>query len=242
MHRRAHSEIVSIHEARALLGLKGNVDGADLTAAFRTAIKAARPDQGGDDIQFRRTIAAWRLLQAEAAKPLALAAPDAPPAALPVISITPLEAVFGGKVVVRIGNRTLRVDVASGLRTGDLLRLSGAGLDGGSLCLSVLIRAADGLSALGNDLHMVWPTSPRLIEDGGRVEIETYAGTRSAWITPGLTAPIRLRLRDLGLPGRDDRQTGHLFVTLIRNVEASTPAEDALSRFTQVWTPERLAA
>ena len=242
MHSRVHSEIVSIHEARALLGLTGHVDGPDLTAAFRRAVKAARPDQGGDDVQFRRTIAAWRLLQAEAAKPRALAAPDGPPAALPVISITPLQAVHGGKAILRIGNRTLRVDVASGVRTGDVLRLSGAGIDGRNLCLTVLIRAADGLSALGNDLHMIWPTSPRLIEDGGRVEIETHAGTRSALITPGLTAPIRLRLRDLGLPAREDRPNGHLFVTLTRNAAASSKAEDALSRFTQVWTPERLAA
>lgn len=243
MHARPRSEIVSIHEARALLGLAGPVDGAGLTAAFRAAIKSARPDRaGGDETRFRRTIAAWRLLQAEAGKPLALAAPDLHPATLPVISITPLQAVFGGKAIVSIGTRTLRVNVASGARTGDRLRLNGAGLDGESVCLSVLIRAADGLSAMGNDLHMVWPTSPRLIEDGGRVEIETHGGIKSAWITRGLTSPICLRLRDMGLPERDDRPAGHLFVTLVPNGEASTPAEDALSRFTQVWTPERLAA
>jgi hypothetical protein len=78
--------------------------------------------------------------------------------------------------------------------------------------------------------------------DGGRIEIETHAGTRSAWLTPGLQSPVRLRLRDLGLPARGSHRTGHLFVTLFASEVAPSAAEDMLARFTRVWTPDRLAA
>ena len=89
---------------------------------------------------------------------------------------------------------------------------------------------------------MTAPVSLRLLEDGGRVEIHTHAGARSAWVAPGLTTPVRLRLRGLGLPGRGSRPAGHLFATLIPCSEAPSAAEDLLSRFTRAWIPERLAA
>lgn len=243
MTARLQSEIVSIYEARALLGLTGAVDGPVLTETFRKAIKAARPDlPGGDETRFRRTIAAWRLLQAQAAKPLPLAAPPSRQTPLPVVGITPTQALQGGKTTVRVNGRTLRVNLSPGLRTSDEIRLKGAGPEGRNLRLPVLIRATDGVTVLGNDIHMTWPTAARLIDDGGRVEIETHAGPRSAWITPGLTGTICLRLRDLGLPARGSRAAGHLFVTLIRSADTPSAAEDLLSRFTRVWTPERLAA
>lgn len=243
MSPRPQSEIASIAEARDLLGLDGPVDGAALTAAFRRAIKAARSGlPEGDETVFRRTIAAWRLLQAQGDRPLTLAAPAMRTSAPPVVGITPLQALKGGRADVRLGDRTLRVKLVPGLRTGDHLRLTGVGADGGALHLPVLIRPSDGLSVLGGDLHMTWSTPPRLIEDGGRIEIETHAGMRSAWITPGLTVPVCLRLRDLGLPARGSRPAGHLFVTLTPSADAPSAAEDLLSRFTRVWTPERLAA
>jgi len=242
MSARPQSEIVSIDEARRLLGLTGPVEGDALTAAFRTAIKAARPGlPDGDEVLFRRTIAAWRLLQTQAAAPLALAAPSMR-ASPPVVAITPLQALRGGQAEVRLGSRILRVRLVPGLRTGDHVRLKGAGTDGGPLHLPILIRPSGGLSVLGTDVHMHWAAPSRLIEDGGRIEIETHAGARSAWITPGLAGPIRLRLRDLGLPARGSRPAGHLFVTLTPSADTRSAAEDLLSRFTRVWTPERLAA
>jgi curved DNA-binding protein len=88
---------------------------------------------------------------------------------------------------------------------------------------------------------MIWPVTPRLLEDGGRLEIETHAGPRSAWIIAGLTPP-KVRLKGLGLPARGRRPQGHLFVTLSPSEDAPSAAEDLLVRFTRVWTPDRLAA
>lgn len=240
---RLQSGIVSIQDAYDLLGLTGPGEASALTAAFRRAIKAAQPGRpGGDETRFRRIIAARQLLETRRSPPLALAAPLNPAAALPVVRITPHEAVNGGRTDVRLGTRLLRVRIAPGLRTGDHVRLRGAGEDGSALLLPVLIRPSDGLSVIGSDLHMVWPTLPRLLEDGGRIEIRTHAGPRSAWITPGLTGPVCLRLRDLGLPARGGRPAGHLFVTLTPGTDAPSAAEVLLSQFTRVWTPERLAA
>ncbi|MGZ9098692.1 MAG: DnaJ C-terminal domain-containing protein [Brevundimonas sp.] len=239
MRARSHPEVASTREAYALLGLTGPADGAALTAAFRAAVKAARPDRpGGSEARFRQVIAAWRLLQARDA-PKVLAAPAR--ATAPVLGLTPLLALGGGSTDLRLGARTLRIQVPPGLRTGDHLRLRGAGVDGADLYAPVLIRGADGVSAIGDDLYMTCAVPPRLLEDGGRLEIDTHAGPRSVWLV-GAPQPMRLRLRNLGLPARGGRPQGHLFVTLRPSEDAPSAAEDLLVRFTRVWTPDRLAA
>ena len=240
MHARSASEIVSQREALALLGLSARVEGEALTAAFRAAIKTARPDgPRGDADRFRRIIAAWRLLQTRDA-PLALTAPAHQSPTLPVVDITAMAALKASAVEVLIGARRLRIRVPAGMRTGDHLRLKGAAEEDGDLFLPVLIRASEGLSAVGDDLYMTAHVSPRLLEDGGRLEVETHDGPRSVWIVAG--QPPRLRLKHLGLPARGTRPQGHLFVTLRACEDAPSPAEDMLSRFTRVWTPDRMAA
>jgi len=241
MRARSHSEVASIDEAYALLGLIGPAEDAALTAAFRAAVKASHPSAAdGNEDRFRRVIAAWRLIQ-ERDRPLALAAPTRSPPSPPVVTIGPMDALNGGHVAVRLGGRTLDVRLPKGMRSGEHLRLRGAGDNGMDVYLPVLIRAAGGLRALGDDLFMDWPVPTRLMEDGGRLEIATHAGARSAWIVAG-QAPLRLRLRDLGLPARGTRRQGHLFVSLQPSDDVPSAAEDLLVRFTRVWTPDRLAA
>lgn len=241
MRTRSHSEVASLAEAHALLGLTGPVEGEALTAAFRAAVKAAHPSTaGGDAERFRKVIAAWRLIQ-DGNRPLALAGPTLRPPSPPVVAIGPTDALNGGQVAVRLAGRTLNIHLPKGLRSGDHLRLRGAGAGGADVYLPVLIRAADGLRVLGDDLFMDWPVPTRLMEDGGRLEIDTHAGARSAWIVAG-QAPLSLRLRDLGLPARGSRRQGHLFVNLQPSDDIPSAAEDLLVRFTRVWTPDRLAA
>ncbi|MDP3405570.1 MAG: DnaJ C-terminal domain-containing protein [Brevundimonas sp.] len=233
----------TLSEAFAVLGLHGPMDQEAVTRAFRLAVKTARPDtDGGDAERFRRVIAAYRLIQSTGERPAALAAPAQASATLPVVGLTPQQAIAGGRVEVRLGGRTLRIVAPAGMRTGEHLRLRGAGPEGGDLYLPVLIRPTDGLSAFGDDLFMDWSVPLRLLCDGGRVEIDTHAGVRSAWVTPGLHTPVRLRLRDLGLPARGSRPQGHLFVALKPSRDAPSAAEDLLARFTRVWTPGRMAA
>lgn len=247
MRARSAPEIASASEAYALLGLSGPAGDPVLHAAFRAAIKAARPDApGGDEVRFRRVIAAWRLIQqaspaAALAAPAPAPAPAPPPPMAPTVTISPATALGGGVAEVRLGRRRLTVTIPPGLRTGERLRLRGAAAAGGDLFLPVLIRGCDGLSAIGDDLYMTWPVPARLLEDGGRLEIDTHAGPRSAWLVGGCQPP-RLRLKGLGLPARGARPQGHLFVALEPSHDAPSAAEDLLVRFTRVWTPDRLAA
>ena len=237
----------SFMDARRLLGLDGPAGPQALAAAFRIAVKASRPDQpGGDADRFRRVIAAYRLLQTETR---ALPAPRkrsetshaqgtrSAPLPPPLVVLTPMQALTGGSVIVKAWGRSLLVHVPPGVRTADRIRLK----DGPSL-LRVLIRPADGLSVLGADLFMDWPIAPRLMRDGGRIEIDTHAGLQSAWLVPDMVEPVRLRLPGLGLPARGKRAAGDLFVKLIPSDDLPSAAEDMLLRFTRVWTPERMAA
>ncbi len=233
----------SLNEAFAVLGLHGPAEQAALARAFRLAVKAARPDlPGGDAERFRRVIAAYRLIQARGLRPVALAAPIEQPAALPVVGLTPRQALQGGWTSVQLGDRRVRVRAPAGMRTGEHLRLKGAGAEGADLYLPVLIRSDAGLSAMGDDLFMDLSVPPRLLNDGGRLEIETHAGLRTAWVAPGMQGSIRLRLKGLGLPARGVRPQGHLFVALQPVSNAPSAAEEMLARFTRAWTPDRLAA
>lgn len=237
------SDVSGVREALSILGLNGDADASTLKAAFRTAVKAARPDQaGGDAERFRRVIAAYRLIQAHQPPRPALSAPAARRAPTPVLVLSPMQALAGGQVEVRLGARMVRVTAPRGLRSGDHLRLKRGAADGSDLYLSVLIRPEDGLSVVGDDLFMTWAVERRLMADGGRIEIETPVGTRSAWITADMAVPVRVRLKDLGLPARGSRPAGHLFVTLEPSSDVPSAAEDLLVRFTRVWTQERLAA
>lgn len=236
MRARSVPEITSVAEARALLGLASPVTPEALKTAFRAAITTAEnPDH------YRRVIAAWRLLQIEGS-PIALAAPIEPVPPDVSIALSPAQALTGDDIGLHIAGCRLSVQVPAGVRTGDRIRLKGVGLHGTTIRIPVVIRSEGGLSVVGDDLHMTLAVSPRLLSDGGRIEIDTHAGPRSAWITPGLPCPLRLRLRDLGLPPRGRRPQGHLFVRLEPSVEVPTPAEALLARFSRAWAPERLAA
>ncbi|HEV7228657.1 DnaJ C-terminal domain-containing protein [Brevundimonas sp.] len=239
MHGRA--PFLTVAEARALLGLDAAAHGPALTAAFRRAVKAARPDlPGGDEHAFRRVIAAHDLLKRLDA-PLALPAPEVRQPAPATLAVTPLQALSGGETVVRSGGKRLRATYAPGLRTGDRLRLKGAGRDGADLYLAVVIRGCGALSAVGDDLHMTAPVTRQQLRDGGRIEIATHAGPRSAWLAPDHPT-MRLRLRDLGLPARGGRRRGHLFVTLEPVEDVPSLSIDLRARFVRDWTPERRAA
>ena len=243
------ADALTLENARSLLGLTGPVGAEGLAAAFRAAVKAARPDApGGDADTFRCVIAAYRLLQAQT---LALPAPAGharpkpftpPPPPAPLLVLTPMQAISGACVRMIVGARTLLVHAPPGVRTGDKIRLKGGGANGADALLPVLIRPADGLSVLGGDLFMTWAVPQRMMDDGGRIEIMTHAGLRSSWLVPDMVEPVRLRLKGLGLPARGSRPAGDLFVKLEASADLPSAAEDLLLRFTRVWTPERIAA
>lgn len=237
------SPLFSHRQALALLGLSRPVDAETTRRAFLNAVKAARPDQpGGDAERFRDVIAAWHLIQTQAPPCPSLPPPARRLRSHPTLSIDPLMALNGGKVDVRHRSRSFRLTLPAGLRAGDHVRMKGVGRDGSDLFLSVLIRPAHGLSVLGDDLFMTADVPPRVLEDGGRIEVMTHAGNRNAWVVAGLEPPVRLRLKGMGLPARANRAAGHLFITLNPAEDTPSAAEHLLDRFARVWTGSSLAA
>ena len=230
---------ITLETARLRLGVSAGADAATRRAAFRAALMAARPDlHDGDETAYRQIIEAWVVLKAESAPSPALPAPR--PDSDPVVTLTPRVALEGGEAWVQDAGRKLRVRLPAGVRQGDRIRLRP--LDGGdALTLTALIRAAEGLSVLGDDVHMAAFCPSRLIEDSGRLELATWAGPRTLWITRD-QATLRFRLKGLGLPARGARKPGHLFVTLMPSDTLATETESRLAAFTRVWTPDRLAA
>ena len=233
-------------DASALLGLKGPVGGDALKAAFRKAAKAARPDQGGDEEKFRCVIEAYRLLQAleTARTPLSQTRPSQPapkpapkPEQRPTLEITPTEAMLGLVRQVEVAKgRALGLRLPAGLRTGETVRLAGQAEGGGDLLLTVSIAAEGGMRVIGDDLWLDWPVEAPVLTMGGRIRVATPTGEHSVTVPPVLPAPYRLRLKNKGLPGREGKPQGHLFLTLKPVAQARTdPAGDRLDRFKRAW-------
>ena len=105
----------------ALLGVAAGADETAVRKAFLQAVKAARPDRGGDPERYRELIAAYRRL-------------NAPPETHDLdvrmdLTLEPAQARQGGPKLVRLPTgRTVKVTVPAGVATGRTLRLRRQGL------------------------------------------------------------------------------------------------------------------
>lgn len=90
--------------------------------AFLDAVKAARPDQGGDPQRYREIIAAYRRLQGPSG-------PDDLDVRMEVKISAELARTGGHKLVTLPDGRRLRVKIAPNADEGDILRLSRQGLN-----------------------------------------------------------------------------------------------------------------
>ncbi|MDQ0463447.1 curved DNA-binding protein [Caulobacter ginsengisoli] len=224
---------MTIDQARALLGTALGADPEALQAAFRQAVKQAHPDRsGGDAVRFHRVVEAYRLLRADlSVLPAAAPAPPAPstevgPARL---SISPAQAVLGGELhLIDEAGRRLRIQLPPGLRGGDRLRA-------GETVYDILI-AGDGASVVrGDDLWITLCLTPSLMDDGGRVPLETPAGPRLIWVSRAAAARGLVRLRGEGLPAARGRPAGDLFVRLETRPAADSEVRQRLRRFAAAW-------
>ena len=106
----------------ALLGVAAGADETAVRRAFLEAVKAARPDRGGDPDRYRDLIAAYRRLNDPGVEPDLDVHID--------LRVTPDQARDGGSELVRLPTgRTVRVTLPTGLQTGRTLRLRRQGLN-----------------------------------------------------------------------------------------------------------------
>ena len=256
----AMADITTISIAYACLGVAEGAAPEVVLAAFRRAVKAHHPDQGGDPVKFRRVLEAYRLLktmpQAEPATitrdgrtfrssfqpppappPQAQPQPPPPPpsdAADTVLRITVGEAFLGGAKLVRMrdGSRS-QIKLPPGLRSGDQVRMR----DGATL--AVLISVEPFAEVRGDDLWLTASVSPDFMAAGGRLEVVTPFGRKRLWVSRSSCARGLFRAPGEGMPASRTHPRGHLYVQM--KVDTSPPqseSESMLDRFTQTWVAE----
>lgn len=217
--------------ARARLGVGPGADERALRAAFREAAKRDHPDRpGGDPAAFRDIMEAYRFLREARVEPMAFApVPAAPVLRRAELEIPPEIAVLGGLALVEAADgRRLRVALPPGMRPGDQVRAGGESF-------AVVVRG-DGAIVRGDDLWITTPVDPAILTDGGRVVVMTPRGERTVWVNRKAGARALVRLPGEGLPERDGRRQGDLFVRLAAgSARAEGPARRLLRQFAAAW-------
>jgi curved DNA-binding protein len=214
--------------AARLLGVAVGEGPEGLKRAFRAAVKAAHPDRpGGDAEQLRRVIEAYEWLKA-AAPPPSAARPDP----TPILEISPVEALCGGRhLTATADGRRIYVGLPPGLRAGDQVRVAGQ-------IRVVAIAGEAGAAVIGDHLCLSVEVGPRLLSLGGTVLVETPVGPRSVRITRQDAIRGLVRVVGKGLPPRAGRPRGDLLLRLrpaAPGAAEASESEDKLRRFTADW-------
>jgi curved DNA-binding protein len=221
---------LTVERALALLGLPQGAASQDVIGAFRAAVKQTHPDlTGGDAGRFREILGAYRLLQSLPRLPAVI-----PAARFDIteahVEIDPRTAIFGGEADANLADGTrLRIRIPPGARHGERLSV-------GSDKVAVRIGAGADMQVRGSDIWVTAEVAAFLLQDGGRVTLQTPLGPKPLWIT-GKVAQRRLaRLEGEGLPARGVHPQGSLFIRLTPDTGApESPARAKLREFAAAW-------
>ena len=221
--------------AREVLGVSVLASPSELRRAFLVASKTAHPDHvGGRGEQFREVVMAYqrlnRALPQRIVQPPAVQPKPQAPAQPDRLSITPLMAMEGGGVQLRLGDgRVLEIRLPAGLRSGDTVRA-------GALMLPVTVQSDPAMLVRGHDIWITVPVAPATLADGGRIALDTPMGRRIVWITRKAGERGLVRLVGQGLPARGRHPRGCLFIRLTE-AKSSTDshARTLLRRFQAAW-------
>jgi curved DNA-binding protein len=188
-----------------------------------------------DAERIREAIEAWQAQQTDAPPPpVPVRRPVAPPL---VLEITIAEAFAGVRRPWKPrGEASVALALPAGLRDGEQVEIT---RDERPLTARIRIAPEPDRAVVGDDLWLTLAVDPHLLEDGGRVEVETPYGRRNVWAARGLPLDAKLRLKDCGLPARGEAPAGHAFVKLVPDPTLSGSAARALlDRFAATWTSE----
>ena len=127
------------------------------------------------------------------------------------ITLTLQEAFRGGKFSLRIGQRTLSVNIPKGITDGTELTLRGKSEGGGDLRLTIHISPDNVYELSGYDLtrEVKVPVYDAVL--GKDLAVDTLTGEVAVKMPPGIQDGQKLRLRGKGMPKRDGTN-GDLFV------------------------------
>ncbi len=105
------------------------------------------------------------------------------------------------------GNRTLKVKIPVGIKSGKQIRLAGQGAPGvnggkpGDLYLEVEILKHNLYELIGNDIHCTLPIAPWEAALGATVAVPTLGGKVDLKIPVGSQGGQKMRLKGRGMPG-----------------------------------------
>jgi len=150
------------------------------------------------------------------------------------------EAVGGGtRRVVLPNGEQIDVKIPPGLKDGQQIRLKGRGGAGraggapGDVMIHVTVAPHPYFTRDGRDLKIDLPVTLKEAVLGGKVPVQTMAGTVALSIPPGSNSGKVLRLRGKGIPGHGNERTGDLYVRLVVTLPARPDAE--LQKFAETW-------
>ncbi|MGZ3275275.1 MAG: DnaJ C-terminal domain-containing protein [Caulobacteraceae bacterium] len=260
-------EIRSEYQARAILRLARDAPPSTWRAAFQREVKAAHPDRGGDSDRFRLVIEAYSFLKTKApsakeprpepkARPQSQARPQpkaarpeppgpppeperradpAPERPDPPLKISIVEAFRGAERLVRLRTgQKLKVRLPSGLQSGDVVRFGAQG----EHRLAIEVEAIARAELKGADLWLTVGVSREFLKEGGRIDIDTPLGPRKFWVSRTSAARGLYRVPSEGLPARNGRERGHLFLKFEADDSLDErPAKSLLARFAAAWAP-----
>jgi curved DNA-binding protein len=229
-------QALTTRRARELLGVAAGASPGELRRAFRNRAKSVHPDRdGGDAESFRRLVEAYELLRGGQASSDFLHQPPSVQTSrrapdVGVLHLTPHLALQGGQAEHQLADgRRLRITVPAGLRSGDRLRAGGE-------VLTIAVRGDGQVIVRGNDLWITAVLDRALLDQGGRVSLDTPLGAREVWITRKASARGLIRLAGDGLPARGRHRQGDMFIRLQAASEtASSAARTLLRRFAAAW-------
>lgn len=117
-------------------------------------------------------------------------------------------------------SKSMKVDIPSGIETGQRIRISGAGHAGepgapnGDLYVEVSVAERENMIRDGKDLITVIPVDATKAISGDRIEVETLDGSDEIEIPAGTQPGAETSLKGKGLPqlGTSRRRGNHRFV------------------------------
>ena len=121
------------------------------------------------------------------------------------------EAVKGGTFSLRLGTRTLSVNIPKGITDGTQLTLRGKSETGGDLHLNIHIAPDPVYEINGYDLTREMKVQVYDAVLGKDLTVDTLTGQVTVKMPPGIQDGQKLRLRGKGMPKRDG-SNGDLFV------------------------------
>jgi molecular chaperone DnaJ len=112
------------------------------------------------------------------------------------------------------GRHQVDVKIPSGVRTGQKVRVSGAGAGGGDLYLAVTVTPHGQFERRGDDIQLAVPITAPEAALGVSLEIPTLRGKVSMKIPPGTSSGRTFRLPGYGMPKPRGAGHGNQLVTV----------------------------